>query len=274
MTPESRFKRAFDTRDIAEFLALTFPREWESLASRVIETGVSMSITDCAWAPRWSAIPPTVRVGDSDFETHVKSCIFRVHDCIHQLWGLMKPDRDLDAETMRTFKRSQMCGEIATLVLTEFVFCRHVCETAPQAAPLLAKRNALKMLDGPLAGKTPSQIAARVDCLLHRRVTPDWIINDAASLAFCRDYVPMLEHDRRCIDHNLKIMKLTRWRPPEEIPDARYNPLMDGLELTLWMIEDFFHLAATGRGVDESLRVFNAERRSRLMLPAEWNNPC
>lgn len=82
----------------------------------------------------------------------------------------------------------------------------------------------------------------------------------------------MLEGDRKAIDHNWKLMKETGWRPTGA-PNVRYSPDLDGLELTLWLIEDFFHLLGTDPEVDEPLAAFNRERRAGLVLPKGWNEP-
>lgn len=270
MSTSERFRRAFETRDIEEFMALVFPPQWGSLASRILESGATMSGVPCIWAPRWSKIPPTVRKGKTDLHTHVKSCIFRVHDCIHQLWGLPRPDDDLNEDSFRLFKKAQMCGEVAVLTLTEFVFCRYLSDTYEELKPLLDSRNALVMLRGSMSLCTPAQVAARLDGLLHKKVRPDWVRLDPAATAFCDDYIPMLERDRREIDNNWKVMQETGWRPSPTMPNARYDARLDGLELTLWMIEDFFHLMGTGQGIDAGLMAFNRERRSLIELPPGW----
>src|SRR6185295_8543805 len=91
MSTQVVFQEAFETRDIERFLSLMFPASWDGVAARIIESGVEMSTELCPWAPRWSFIPPTERKGKTDLEKHVKSCMFRVHDCLHQLWGLPTP---------------------------------------------------------------------------------------------------------------------------------------------------------------------------------------
>lgn len=263
------FRRAFETRNVSEFMALVFPPECESVAARIVESGVVMSDAMCPWAPRWSPVPPTVRQGETTYETYVKSCIYRAHDCIHQLWGLPRPDDDLNDASFRVFKRANMCGEVAVLTLTEFALCRSLHDRFEDLHPYLLKRNALQMLFGPLAGKSMQQVAARLDGLLHKRVTPDWVRQHPASMAFCADYQPMLQRDRKMVDENWRLMRSTGWRPPAEMPDARYDATLDGLELTLWMVDDFYHLVSTGKGVDSALVQFNAHRRCHE-LPHGW----
>jgi hypothetical protein len=269
MTTEVVFQEAFETRDIERFLSLMFPSSWDGVAARIIESGVEISHELCPWAPRWSFIPPTVRKGKSDLETHVKSCMFRVHDCLHQLWGLPTPSPTFTEDEFYLYKRSQMCGEVAVLTLTEFVFADHLYEHHEKLRPLLWSRNAIPMAKGPLKGKTTLQIAHRIDGLLHKKLRPRWVRECSEAVAFVDDYVPMLERDREDIDHNWGIMKAAGW-VPTGAPNARYSRDLDGLELTSWMITDFYHLMDTDPVVDEALRDFNRSRRRPIRLPAGW----
>ena len=63
------FKKAFETRDIFEFMNLVFPPEWKPIIARIMESGVTMSETNCSWAPRWSKVPPTIRNGKTELLT-------------------------------------------------------------------------------------------------------------------------------------------------------------------------------------------------------------
>lgn len=270
MTTAELFREAFETRDIERFMALVFPPTWRALAARIIESGATMSDELCAWAPRWSPIPPTVRRGRDELGTWVKSCIFRAHDCIHQLWGLPIPSDAFTEDEFYVYKRAQMCGEVAVLTLTEFVLCASLLERHHDLRPILSERNALPLLAGPLGGKTTAQIAARLDGLLHKQVRPRWVRDCPTATAFVDDYVPMLAHDRRNVDHNWNLMKQAGWRPIGA-PNVRYNPDLDGLELTLWLIDDFFHQLGTDPEVDEPLAAFNRARRAGLELPLGWN---
>jgi hypothetical protein len=265
------FIEAFQTRDIEHFLKLVFPPTWQGLAARIVESGVTISTDPFgAWAPRWSKIPPTIRAGKTSIETALKSCMFRVHDCIHQLWGLPLPSERLDEDDFYEYKRAQMCGEVAVLTLTEFDFANYWYGEREDLQGLLQVRMALPMMWGPLAGKTTLQVAQRLDDLLHKKSRPRWVREHAAATAFVDDYVPMLEFDRVNINHNWKLMKAANWRPVGA-PNSRYSPHLDGLELTQWMIEDFFHLMQTDAVVDEPLRDFNRQRREGIVLPAGWN---
>lgn len=201
----------------------------------------------------------------------IKSCIFRVHDCIHQLWGLPMPSERLDENDFYEYKRAQMCGEVAVLTLTEFAFAEYwYRERKQDMGVLFWDRNAIPMLKGPLAGKSTLQVAQRLDELLHKKTRPRWVREHKASTAFVNDYVPMLEFDRTNVDHNWALMKAANWRPVGA-PNSRYSPDLDGLELTQWMINDFFHLMDTDDKVDEPLRDFNRKRREGIVLPAGWN---
>ena len=272
----SKFFDAFETRDIETFLKLVFPPTWQGLAARIVETGVTFSTNpNDPWAPRWSKIPPTVRKGPSNYDTCVKSCIYRVHDCIHQLWGLPMPSERFDEDDFYAYKRAQMCGEVAVLTLTEFAFANYWYETAgltqdDDLEGILWERNALPMLHGLLAGKSILQVAQRLDELLHKKTRPRWVREHEGSRLFVEDYVPMLEFDRTNIDHNWKLMKDAQWRPVGA-PNSRYSPNLDGLELTQWMVTDFYHLLDTDAEVDVPLRDFNRQRREGIVLPSGWN---
>lgn len=263
---------AFNSQDVASFLKLFFPAEWQGISARIIESGAEFSREMCSWAPRWSKIPPTVRNGSCELESHLKSCLYRAHDCLHQLWGLPVPGDLHNQDDFYTYKRAQMCGEVAVLVLTEFVLAEYWANLFPGLRPYLDKRNALPMLKGPLAGKSTQQIAARMDGLLHKLARPKWVRDCTVATAFCDDYVPMLEGDRQSIDHNWKLMQEANWKPVG-IPNARYDSNLDGLELTMWMIDDFYHLMATDPVVDSALAEFNRNRRSGINLPQGWNEP-
>lgn len=51
---------------------------------------------------------------------------------------------------------------------------------------------------------------------------------------------------------------------------------LDGLELTLWLVVDFYHLVYTSKGVDSALVQFNARQRCHELshglgvLPGMW----
>lgn len=227
-----------------------------------------MSKEPCPWAPRWSKIPPTVRTGRDDLETALKSVIFRVHDCLHQLWGLPYPG-NYTTDDFYYFKRAQMCGEVAVLTLAEFVYAPYLARTDIMCRSAVWARNALPLLEGPLAGRSLEQIAMRMDELLHKQIRPRWVRENPFARAFVEDYVPMLERDREQIDKNWAAMKAASWYPVG-IPRAPFGAALEGLELTLWMIRDFEHLLSSSHTVDQALTGFNRQRRAKLVLPPGW----
>lgn len=262
--------KAAKTYDIEEFICLTFPRNWGGIGARILESGVTFADGMCKWAPRWSKIPQTRRRGNDGTEDAFKSVIFRVHDCLHQLWGLPHPT-DFSENEFYYYKRTQMCGEVAVLTLAEFVYAKYLYETYPTQRKLLWGRNALPLLEGALSGKSTLQIAMRLDDLLHKKRRPKWVRENPVATAFVDDYVPMLEKDRRQIDTNWQVMKEANWLPADA-PKARFGRHLDGLELTIWMIEDFYHLISTDPTVDRALVEFNRQRRDKIVLPDGWDS--
>jgi|ERR1051325_2124208 hypothetical protein len=271
MNANDLFTTAFETRDIERFLNLLMPPAWAGIAARILESGAEFQNEVGQWAPRWTRIPPTIRKGETPFETAVKSCMFRVHDCLHQLWGLPIPGEGFTEEDRYLFKRAGMCGEVATLVIEEFAFGSYLYETYPETRDLIWRRNALPMWrEGPLQGKTLLQVVMRVDGLLHKRLRPQWVRDSREASAFTDDYVPMLDADRRYLDLHWEAMKRAKWIP-REAPNSRYGRDLDGLELTIWMVSDFFHLMNTDSKVDNALREFNRQRRETIKLPDYWD---
>lgn len=261
---------AYKETSLEVFMTLAFPPEWAGIAARILETGAEISPTHCAWAPRWSKIPLTIRKGEANLETATKSVIFRVHDCLHQLWGLPHPNQFTE-DDYYYYKRSQMCGEVAVLTLVEFVYCKYLADTYPELKDLLYSRNALPLLETHLAGKTIKQIAMRLDDLLHKKSRPRWVREDPIATAFVDDYVPMLEKDRQQVDINWVAMKDANWKP-RGAPKARFSTGLDGLELTIWMIHDFKHLMSSTPDIDDALAEFNRTRRRTLVLPKGWTS--
>lgn len=252
-------------------MRLVFPPEWASIRARILESGAEFSSASNGWAPRWSRIPPTCRYGKTAEETALKSCIFRVHDCLHQLWGLPIPSPEMTTDDFYLLKRAQMCGEVAVLTLTEFVFCKwrydHGSDATRQS---VFSRLAIPLLQGPMRHCSTKQVAQRLDLMLHHMRRPKWIRDSPEATAFADDYQPMLERDREGITKNWANMRLYGWRPTV-LPNARYNADLDGLELTQWMIDDFYHLMGTDPVVDTELQKFNFLRREQDPLPAWWD---
>jgi hypothetical protein len=79
----------------------------------------------------------------------------------------------------------------------------------------------------------------------------------------------MLEADRNNLDRHWAAMKNAGWIP-EQAPNSRYSRDLDGLELTIWMITDFFHLMDTDAHIDHALREFICRRRETIELPEGW----
>ncbi len=279
--------RAYRATYIEDLLQI-FPPAWSGLAARIIESGVELSPTIVPWAPRWSLVSPTVRtfkpgrdpseISDdgerdatryhNDLATAMKSVIYRVHDCLHQLWG-MPTTTSFSDDDFYLFKRAVMCGEVAVLTLTEFVFCQHLWDAFPAMRNVLDSRNALPMKRACFQGLSTQEIAARLDGVLHKQVRPRWLRDSVNATLFANDYVPMLEADRADVDRHWALMKDANWIP-EGAPNARYSQDMDGLELTTWMINDFHHLMRTDHYIDLGLTTFNRLRRQKIKLPEGW----
>ena len=275
LAPEARtvdLDAAFAAEDIGSFLQAAFPSHLQGVAARIIESGAYFDTKMTKWAPRWSGIPLTKRkslVGG--LAEKLASVLYRSHDCIHQLWGLPALDPDND-EDCALYKRTQMCGEVAVLTLTEFVLAAAWVGVDPAYGPILDQRNALPLLQGPLRGLSTREIAARLDGVLHQRLgrPPLWVREDPIARRFVDDYGRMLEDDRESITHCLLAMRAVGWAPSG--PRFRPAPQLDGLELTLWMIDDFEHLARTSPDIDFDLAAFNRERRERIVLPTGWRS--
>lgn len=262
----TRYTDAAQEQDLERFLTLALPPSWGGVRARIVESGAFFGPPGIPRAPRWSAIPCTVKKAETDDHAALKSIIYRVHDCLHQLWGLPHPV-SFSEEEHYFYKRVQMCGEVAVLCLTEFVFAEW--NQHPDLRSFLDARNALLIRRGPLAGRTTEQIAARLDGILHRNFDPKWAREDATCQAFIADYRPMLENDRWMADQNWALMKATGWTP-HEAPQSLAPDDLDGLELTLWMIQDFERSVLTTTRVDTALRDFNRARRVKVHLPTGW----
>lgn len=264
---------AYDILEIEAFLARALPPHWGGIRARIVETGVTMSEAPCGWAPRWTQVPPTQRVGRCDDESRMRSIIYRVHDCLHQLWGLPHPG-DLESDDDRVdYKRAQMCGEIAVLTLTEFVFGKWLHDSFPELRRWIEGRCAVRMLQNALSGKTTTQVAMRLDEFLHQRHIRRWVANDEDAKAFADYYQPMMQRDREMIDACWEAMKAEPgWaeRNLHAAPKARFANTLNGIELTCWMIEDFEHLLWTSPEPDSALTEFNRARRANIRLPKGW----
>jgi hypothetical protein len=264
--------KAYEAQTIREFVRYAFPENMVGVGSRIIEFGTEFDPHFNKWAPRWSGVPRTerkARVGG--LEQIVASVLYRTHDVIHNLWGLPQVD-PMNPEDCAVYKRTQMCGEVAVLTLTEFMFAKFWA-TDPSLIPILNRRNALPMMNGPLFGLTIREIGARLDGILHQRLgnPPLWVRDHKESSAFVADYGRLLEADRNMIDGCLEEMRKTGWRPPSG-PSFRPSHNLDGLELTLWMIDDFNSQAKTHSHIDEDLAEFNKKRRAGILFPPGWQS--
>lgn len=255
--------------DIEKFLLNVFPQNWSGIAARIIESGATFSHTKCPWAPRLSQIPATKKQGLYDSESRLKTIIYKVHDCIHQLWGLPNPGNK-SIEEKYYYKRSQMCGEVAVLTLAEFVYAKWIYDAFPTLRGMIEKRNAVPMLSTHLNGKSTQQIAMRLDDLLHKKSRPLWVREDKIATAFVDDYVPMLEKDRELIDLCWASMNSEYIESLQNAPSATFSNELDGLELTLWMISDFEHMMTSTPKIDHALKRFNTQRRSEIKFPNDW----
>lgn len=265
------WQAAFETRDIETFLEMVFPPYWGGVAARILETGVEMTDEIVDWAPRWSAISPTVRGGDKDERVMWrKSVLYRAHDALHQIWGLPVP-REFTSQERDYFIRVNMCGEVAVLSISEFLLAGyHYSIGSSLTRDVIWNRNAVPLISGgPLTGKSTLEIAGRLDGILHKKARPRWVRDDDAAARFCDDYVPMLEDDRTSIKRQWYLMIEQNWKP-HDIPDVRPAMNLDGLELTRWMIEGFEHIIDTDTALDRALMQFNRERRRKIVLPKGW----
>lgn len=269
MELEEAIIKASKETDVESFMKLIFPPEWSPIIARIVESGVEFSETMCDWAPRWSKIPNTIKRGHTELEGALKICLYKAHDCFHQLWGLPIPGPDFSEDDFYSFKRAQMCGEVAVLTISEFFLSKYIYDHCEKAQPLIYKRCAIPMMEGPLKGKSLLDVAMRMDTILHKKERPKWLRDHKESSSFADYYVPMLEDDRRAIDHNWACMKLANWRPIDA-PNSRYSKNLDGLELTLWMVEDFLHLLKTDPEIDRELANFNKSRRRKIEFPTGW----
>jgi hypothetical protein len=264
---------AYDTLDIEEFTLRVLPPAWAGIRARILETGATISATPCHWAPRWTEIPPTERIGRCDDESRMRSIIFRVHDCIHQLWGLPHPGDLASNEDFRNYKKAQMSGEIVVLTLTEFVYVKWLHESFPELRAWIDGRCAVPMTATVMRGKSTLQIALRVEELLHKRWIARWAKDDPATMAWVEYYTPMLEKDRTMVDGCwAAMMAEPDWIHTglEGAPKARFDTTLTSLELTCWMVADFEHNLATSPEPDRALMNWNRARRAKIALPSRW----
>lgn len=274
---------AYNATDLAQFMDITFPPEWGSLKSRILETGAVLS-DEAMFAPKWSPIPVTQRIGDATAETHMKSMIFRVHDCIHQIWGLPVP-QSYDEPSRREFKKMWMCAEMSVLTITEFFYTQWLYDTQPHLRSLLEKRNTLLFKNSTrLRYLSMKDTAVVLDQVLHQvqskkipddvrpTLLPHWVRENTHAMIFVEDFGAMFRQDRVNIDCNWELLRRQTDRAYlAKLPNQTYSTKMDGLQLTVWMIGYFETLLGSGEDVDVELMMFNRRRREGVNLPARWN---
>lgn len=201
---------------------------------------------------------------------YVRSCIFRAHDCIHNLWGLPIPSKEFNNDDYNKFKKSQMCGEVVVLTIVEFMLCKILMERDPEISPIILKRQAVNIMNNVFKNKTSNEIVSRIDTMLHKKFHESWMNNESVKL-FREYYIPMLELDRKNSENNFYIMKANNWRPVNA-PNNRYNSELTGLEMTNWMMNDFHHQLNTDNVIDEGLMLFNRNRLEGIIIPDGWNS--
>ena len=270
---------AFNCTDLGEFLLMVFPKEWAPVAARIVESGAYFVESKEGeggdkFAPRWTPVPLTVRKSKRglEAETQFKSIIFRVHDCLHQLWGLPVP-RAWDETERYYFKRMWMCAEVAVLTITEFFYCQWLHETQPHLRAFLENRNTLLFKNTTLLRtRTMLETANILDELLHKKIQPKWVRENPHALIFIEDFVAMLEYDRVNIDWNWTLLLGQKDKSYlAGLSTQRYSREKTGREFTEWLLADFQHTLATGTDIDEGLAAYNRKRRNAIDLPPSWN---
>lgn len=259
---------AAETEDLETFLRLVFPPTWGGIIRMIVESGAWMAPSPIAWAPRWSAIPMVVKKGRTPEIAAVKSVLYRTHDALHQLWGLPIPHTYSEDEYY-LYKRAQMCGEVAVLCISEMLLGEWIANQCPSVREYIETRRAVPMRRNLFAHLSLREIGARMDGVLHRHLRPRWLRENKDASAFADYYVPMLEWDRREVDHNWTLLRSAQL-DLDFAPTTRYSAKLDGQELTVWMLEDFEHLLRTGDEIDRHLARFNFERRQKIRLPQGW----
>lgn len=273
MLSKSIISKAANSKNIVEFLNLIFPPEWDSIKARIIESGVVIHENDnCKWMPRLSPLPFTVKTwGATEFQNNVSSIMYRIHDCIHQLWGMPLPTKNITV-SLSDYKKAQMCGEVVVLMLTEIYFGKYLWENGDdEMKEFLKLRDAVPMYYSCLKDKTMEEILLRFDGIFHHGHRPSWIYNNKNALEFVNYYDKMLQTDRENIDFNYNSIIDSMWELPEyAMSPVTYSNDLDGTELTLWMLRDFQQLKNSSPYVDTDLMEFNRKRRKDITLPTDW----
>lgn len=266
----SMIYNAYHAKDIQTFMDYLFPINWGGVKARIIETGVRFTDNDEPWLIGVSDINKTMRYGTTYLQTMLKTCLFVAHDCFHNLWGLPYITSFTDKD-YNYFKRAQMSGEIAVLCITEFILAKQLFKFEPDLKPLIEQRLATPLVSygNSLYQLEPRMLALRLDEVLHKGNYNEWVVSSDIALEFFDIYIPMLSRDRKNISDNWEIMKKHNFIP-NSFPNIRYVRSKTGAELTMWMIEDFFHIRNTDPTPDMELAEFNRGRRKRMVVPKEW----
>jgi hypothetical protein len=263
-------RAAFETDDVEIFLACAFPPHWSGIEARILESGVTMSKENNGWAPQWSPVSLTVR-GTPEDEPNmiIRSVIYRVHDMLHNLWGMPHP-YSLHEKHFSFYKKVQMAGEIAVLTLTEFEYCNWLREQLnPEHRWTIDVREAVGIRRKTFSHLDLVAIGNRVDELLHKKMRFRWITPEIER--WIEYYIPMLENDRKMIDRIWEVLNATGWKPNPDAPSCVISSDLTGREITEWMIKDFQHKLLTSYKVDKGLRLLNMERRARMpAFPPGW----
>lgn len=268
MTP---ILRAFETDDIEAFLSLALPPSWKGVASRILESGGTMRAEPGPWCPGWTPVPLTLRGEGEDRPTQVaRSVMYRVHDCLHNLWPQPHPSRTEEGRV--AYKRVQMAGEVAVLTLTEFAYGQWLFDTYPELRDAIGPRVAVGLRKGLFRHLTLEQIAHRIADILHMGKEYAWARENPEVRAWVEYYGPMLAADRALVDRCWEAIDKGGWQPPADAPSARTGMGLTGRETTAWMVQDFHHLIRSDAEPDWGLVQLNRARRASIQLPGSWGS--
>lgn len=263
--------RAFESTDIEEFLALALPPAWKGVASRILESGATLSPPGGPWCPGWTTVPLTLRGDGEDAQTRaVRSVMYRVHDCLHNLWPQPRPLRSEKGRV--AYKRVQMAGEVAVLTITEFSYGEWLFDTFPPLQRVIEPRVAVGLRKGLFRHLSLEQIAHRINDILHMGKDYAWAREDTDVRAWVEYYGPMLAADRALIDRCWLAINAHDWSPPDNAPSARTGMGLTGRETTSWMVRDFEHHVRSDADPDWGLVRLNRARRAEIQLPGEWGS--
>jgi hypothetical protein len=262
-------ERAFETDDIEVFIAHALPPAWTGVAARILESGVTLTATPGPWCPGWTPVPLTLRGQGEDRWTQItRSVMYRVHDCLHNLWPQPHPT----ADGRRAYKRIQLAGEVAVLTITEFAYGEWLWDTFPVLRRVVEPRVAVGLRKGLFRHLTLEQIAHRAADILHMGKDYAWARESPEVQSWVDYYRPMLAADRAMADRCWAAIERTGWQPPPDAPNTRIGPDFTGRETTAWMIQDFEHHIRSHAAPDWGLVRLNRARRAGILLPEDWDS--